>query len=198
MVPELVTRPTSLETPSPSSANQTLPSGPAVMPQGLVFAAYTGNSEMAPVVVMRPMLPPVWVNHWFPSEPSVMPSAPLFGVEIGNSVKLLGTVRSSRTSNRGRARDGVLWRDRAVCRRLRVERSCSSQKEVAMSGILLRGESVRGYNGAAASPGAQTGRRGGAWAGEGFAWRLGPHRPSLCFSIMSRRTGGSATTGADH
>src|SRR6516165_3280546 len=48
-------------------------------------------------------------------------------------------------------------------------------------GNLLQWKSVRGYNGNDNATIAQTKRSGGAWAGEGFAWRRGPHRPLLHF-----------------
>src|SRR6516225_6040148 len=83
--------------------------------------------------------------------------------KVGSSAPAEGTERSSSTSRRGRN-----------C--ARAERRLLRATKKVM-GILLQGALVRGYNGEAASPGAQTGRRGGAWAGEGFAWRLGPHRP---------------------
>ena len=39
-----------------ASVNQRLPSGPAVMPRGLLPAVGTGNSVMTPAVVIRPIL----------------------------------------------------------------------------------------------------------------------------------------------
>src|SRR6266851_4203516 len=60
-----------------SSTNQTLPSGPAVMPSGLLLAVGIPNVEKLPLGVMRPMaLPSNSVNQRLPSEPAVMPSGP--------------------------------------------------------------------------------------------------------------------------
>ena len=60
-----------------SSTNQTLPSGPAVMPSGLLLVVGIPNVEKLPLGVMRPMaLPSNSVNQRLPSEPAVMPSGP--------------------------------------------------------------------------------------------------------------------------
>ena len=56
------------------SANQRLPSGPAVIPSGLLLAVGIGNAEKLPLGVMRPMtLPASSVNQRLPSGPAVMP-----------------------------------------------------------------------------------------------------------------------------
>src|SRR5258708_38044142 len=63
----------------PFSANHRLPSGPAVMPAGLLLSVGMGNSVIAPAGVIRPMrLTPfasavVSVTHRVPSGPVVMP-----------------------------------------------------------------------------------------------------------------------------
>src|SRR4051794_21138943 len=60
-----------------ASVNQRLPSGPAVMPAGLLLAVGIRIAEKLPLVVMRPMtFPSNSVNHRLPSEPAVMPSGP--------------------------------------------------------------------------------------------------------------------------
>src|SRR5260370_25531169 len=62
-----------------SSVNQRdLPSGPAVMPSGLLLAVgMPKNPVKLPLGVMRPMaLPSNSVNHRLPSGPAVMPSGP--------------------------------------------------------------------------------------------------------------------------
>ena len=60
------------------SVNQRFPSGPAVMAQG-ALNGYSGNSEMTPEGVMRPIMETVpisksaAVNHRLPSGPATMP-----------------------------------------------------------------------------------------------------------------------------
>src|SRR2546428_256625 len=81
----VVTRPILLE----HSVNHTLPSGPAAMKAGRLFAVGTGNSVISPAGVIRP----IWfalisVNHRFPSEPEAMSSGSLFAVGTGNSIRL--------------------------------------------------------------------------------------------------------------
>src|SRR5260221_581293 len=83
-----------------SSVNQRLPSGPAVMPNGLQpnlcpQVVGRGNKVELPAVVMRPMLfPKAKVNHRLPSGPAVMPKGPKLFVETWNSVTLpLGVMR---------------------------------------------------------------------------------------------------------
>src|SRR5713101_620660 len=74
--PAVVIRPI-LPTPK-NSVNQRLPSGPFVMPKGLLPDVGTANSVMTPLVVMRPILFPVFsVNQRLPSGPAVIPSGPL-------------------------------------------------------------------------------------------------------------------------
>src|SRR6266516_3888533 len=72
-----------------SSVNQRdLPSGPAVMPSGLLLAVgMPKNPVKLPLGVMRPMaLPSNSVNHRLPSGPAVMPKGKLLCVGMGNSV----------------------------------------------------------------------------------------------------------------
>ncbi len=71
MTPAVVMRPIS---PEPASVNQRAPSGPAVMPAGVLPAPGTANSLVTtPAVVMRPIWSePVWVNHRAPSGPAAM------------------------------------------------------------------------------------------------------------------------------
>ena len=64
--------------------NHRFPSGPAVMPVGMLFVVGTGYSVNEPSVVTRP----IWlvadsVNHKVPSGPVVMPAGTLFGVGMG-------------------------------------------------------------------------------------------------------------------
>src|SRR6266567_3085786 len=73
------------------SVNHRAPSGPGVIPHGSLLAVGIGNSVMAPVVVMRPILLLtllISVNHRAPSGPTVIPRGPLLGVGTGNSVML--------------------------------------------------------------------------------------------------------------
>ena len=57
----------------PCSVNHSAPSGPAVIPCGLLAAVGSVNSLIAPAVVIRPMrLPYCSVNHSAPSGPTVM------------------------------------------------------------------------------------------------------------------------------
>ena len=71
----------------PSSANQTLPSGPAAMPTRLGVEAGTTNSSIDPPGVMRPTaLPKRSVNHRLPSAPAVMSVGWRFENTNGNSV----------------------------------------------------------------------------------------------------------------
>src|SRR3954463_8184710 len=67
------------------SANQTLPSGPAHMPNGCDLGVGTSNSVTLPSGVIRPTLPvPNAANHTFPSPPAATPTGRLpFGT--GNS-----------------------------------------------------------------------------------------------------------------
>ncbi len=65
------------------SVNQTLPSGPAVMPLGPLEDVGTLYSVMAPAEVIRPMLFPFCsVNHKAPSDPAVIPAGRLDGVGV--------------------------------------------------------------------------------------------------------------------
>src|SRR6266567_3173634 len=77
------------------SVNHRAPSGPGVIPHGSLLAVGIGNSVMAPVVVMRPiLLPPVpdSVNHRAPSGPDVMPKGSLPAVGRKNSVMVPAVV----------------------------------------------------------------------------------------------------------
>ena len=65
MEPEGVIRPILLPC---SSANQTLPSGPVVIPAGALAGVGSGNSVMVPAGVIRPIaLPDHSVNQRLPS-----------------------------------------------------------------------------------------------------------------------------------
>src|SRR5260370_39595321 len=72
------------------SANQTLPSGPAVMPSGWQPTLFpqvlgSGNKVELPPVVMRPMLfPEDKVNQRVPSAPAALPKDTLLVVETEN------------------------------------------------------------------------------------------------------------------
>ena len=71
----------------PYSVNQRLPSGPAVMPCGLLLAvSAAANSVMVPAGVIRPiLLPPSSVNQRLPSGPAVIRRAAVRRGD-GNSV----------------------------------------------------------------------------------------------------------------
>ncbi len=59
------------------------------MPSGPAPAVGTGNSVMAPSVVIRPIrLPAFWQNHSAPSAASVIPIGRASGVGVSNSTKL--------------------------------------------------------------------------------------------------------------
>src|SRR5207249_2283253 len=71
----------------PTSVNQRLPSGPTVMIVGKLLAVGTGNSVIAPAVVMRPIwLPRRSLNQRLPSGPTVMPTSELLAVGTANSL----------------------------------------------------------------------------------------------------------------
>jgi hypothetical protein len=60
-----------------------------MMPSGPAPAVRTGNSVMAPDVVMRPILLPAFSqNHSAPSAAGVIPIGRAFGVGVSNSTKL--------------------------------------------------------------------------------------------------------------
>ena len=62
-------------------------SGPAVIPDGKEPLVGTANSVIAPLVVMRPILPAnVSVNHNAPSGPAVIPNKPALPVGTKYSV----------------------------------------------------------------------------------------------------------------
>src|SRR6266700_3304691 len=70
-----------------TSVNQRLPSGPAVIPSGVLLPFERGNSLMVPPGLMRPiLLPSISVNQRLPSGPAVIPSGLLPAVEVANSV----------------------------------------------------------------------------------------------------------------
>jgi hypothetical protein len=77
----------------PYSVNQIRPSGPAVIPSGLLFAVGTGISRTSLLEVafgvMRPTrlwsVPATSVNHRFPSGPAVMPDGETLAVGMGIS-----------------------------------------------------------------------------------------------------------------
>jgi hypothetical protein len=59
------------------------------MPSGPAPAVGTGNSVIAPAVVMRPILLPAFSqNHSAPSAAGMIPIGRLFGVGVSNSTKL--------------------------------------------------------------------------------------------------------------
>src|SRR5712692_9327426 len=69
------------------SVNHIRPSGPAVMSKGKVLPA-TGNSVIAPAVVIRPILLALnSVNHSAPSGPTAIRRGSLFAVGMENSLK---------------------------------------------------------------------------------------------------------------
>src|SRR5438105_14513893 len=84
ITPEVVTLATLLV---PLSVNQMLPSGPVVMPMGLLPAVGIVYSVMAPVLVILPTLFPMSsVNQTLPSRPAAMPNGKLPGVGTAYSV----------------------------------------------------------------------------------------------------------------
>jgi len=88
MTPAVVIRPILLPA---SSVNQSLPSGPAVMPFEVLAAVWMENSSaavMTPAVVMRPilLLAPS-VNQSLPSGPAVMPAGLLLAVGVGTRLR---------------------------------------------------------------------------------------------------------------
>src|SRR5207247_1633574 len=71
-----------------SSVNQTLPSGPTVMPSGLLLAVGGPNPEKLPLGVMRPMTFPISsVNQRLPPGPLVI----LQGAQVGYFPQVTGT-----------------------------------------------------------------------------------------------------------
>ena len=68
------------------SVNHRAPSGPLVMPRGSACGVGTGNSLIAPAVVMRPILSASRsVNHMAPSGPTAMSCGNAPGVGTLNS-----------------------------------------------------------------------------------------------------------------
>src|SRR5581483_7845870 len=66
---------------APCSVYQSAPSGPLTMPLGWLYWV-TGNSVIAPAVVMRPIFPSYpSVNHKAPSGPAAMPG-PAYAVGL--------------------------------------------------------------------------------------------------------------------
>src|SRR5438132_41738 len=95
------------------SVNQTLPSGPAVIPSGWLLALGVTYSVMRCVtglmVAMRLLV--FSVNQTLPSGPAAMPPGELLAVSSGNSaMAVVGTQRSSKISTPGRC-DGLRDRD---------------------------------------------------------------------------------------
>ena len=69
------------------SENQTLPSGPRMMPSGPAFGVGSGNSAISPFSVMRPILFAAFcANQRLPSAPTVMPIGVALGSDSANSV----------------------------------------------------------------------------------------------------------------
>ena len=69
------------------SENQTLPSGPRIMPSGPAFGVGSLNSVIAPRGVRRPIwCAPFSANHKLPSAPMVQPIGVAFPVGRSNSV----------------------------------------------------------------------------------------------------------------
>jgi hypothetical protein len=67
--------------------NHTLPSAPAAIPNGPLFAVGIVNSVIVPVGVIRPILSPlVSVNHTLASAPAAIPNGELPAVGIVNPV----------------------------------------------------------------------------------------------------------------
>src|SRR4051812_4625139 len=88
------------------SVNQTLPSGPAAIPNATALVAGSGsvNSVTTPVGVMRPsLLVSDSVNHRLPSGPRAMLSGALFAVGIGNSAMAPAPARAGAGRAAGRS-----------------------------------------------------------------------------------------------
>ena len=82
--PSVVMRPILLPL---SSVNHSAPSGPAVMPYGMLSAPGSAYSVISPAVVIRPILLPLdSVNHSAPSGPAVRSARNASGVGSGYSV----------------------------------------------------------------------------------------------------------------
>src|SRR2546426_10804076 len=96
MSPVGVIRPTLLPQ---DSVNQRLPSGPAVMPSGLLLPlggqlrlGGRGNSVITPAGVIRPILLPLSsVNQRLPSGPAVMLAGPPAAVGVGRDGGIANT-----------------------------------------------------------------------------------------------------------
>ncbi len=70
------------------SENQTLPSGPRIMPSGPALGVGSGNSVISPLSVMRPILLAAFcANQSAPSAPAVIPIGVAFAVGRSYSVK---------------------------------------------------------------------------------------------------------------
>src|ERR1700736_4011218 len=64
-----------------------LPSGPRAIPVGWLLVVGMANSEIWPLIVMRPIWLALFsVNQSAPSGPEVISNAPLFALGIANSV----------------------------------------------------------------------------------------------------------------
>src|SRR5260221_6568743 len=97
-----------------SSTNQTLPSGPAVMPSGLLLAVGIPNVEKLPLGVMRPIAP--LLNSVNQRLPAIRPGRDAARSAIGCGDRELGdSGRRSDTADLARAlRDlrepqGAIW-----------------------------------------------------------------------------------------
>jgi hypothetical protein len=106
------------------------------------------------------------------------------------TVRVDGTVRSSNSSSHGFLPEPAFRIRRFDRADKQWPGDCGDRSQCdKVMGILLQGMPVRAYNGKAASPGAQTVRRGVAWAGEDFAWRrdltgrLLPFKTVLLYSL---------------
>ena len=85
IVPVVSITPTLVAPPGLCSVNQRFPSGPDVIPKGMLPAVVMGNSLMVPAGVILPILPPgtFSVNHRLLSDPSVIAHGRTPGVGTG-------------------------------------------------------------------------------------------------------------------
>jgi hypothetical protein len=90
MTPSVVTRPI-LST--NSSANHSAPSGPTVIPDGLLLGVGVRNSFTTPSGVMRPIRSSPHVNQTLPSGPQVMSFGP--GASDGKGNRRMGPVEAA-------------------------------------------------------------------------------------------------------
>src|SRR6266581_341096 len=107
-----------------NSVNQRLPSGPAVMPKGLLSPVGMENSPVTtPAGVMRPILFPEYsVNQRLPSGPAVMPRGKVEAVGMGNSVMVPAAAQAGAVLRPSKPTETTMAVIRAVTRDRHPER----------------------------------------------------------------------------